>query len=275
MAELSLLETGDAYKDEVQRQWDQDPCGGQYVKDARPDTLDWFLEVEQYRYDVYAPWMREMMEFGRHSGEHILEIGAGIGTDHAQFAQAGGIMYDLDLSAGHLALARRNLQLRGFKGTFRHGDGETIPFPDNTFDLIYSNGVIHHTPNTKKVVAEIFRVLRPGGRCIIMVYAENSLHYWRMLFGMIGLAQGEITGASMGEIMSRHVELSEHGAKPLVKVYTARRLRQMFAAFEDMRIYKRQLMREELPPRIKWMPIGLAGRLMGWNLILKARKPAH
>ena len=159
----AMLETGDTYKDEVQRQWDRDPCGAQYVKEAHPDTLEWFLEVERYRYDVYAPWMREVMEFDRHAGEHILEIGAGIGTDHAQFAKAGGIMYDVDLASGHLDLAKRNFELRGLQGTFRHGDAETIPFNDNSFDLVYSNGVIHHTPNTTQVVKEIYRVLKPGG----------------------------------------------------------------------------------------------------------------
>jgi len=270
----AMLETGDAYKDEVQRQWDRDPCGAHYVKEAQPDSLEWFLEVERYRYDIYAPWMREVMEFDRHPGEHILEIGAGIGTDHAQFAKAGGIMYDVDLAAGHLNLAKRNFELRGLQGTFRHGDAENIPFDGNSFDLVYSNGVIHHTPNTTQVVKEIYRVLKPGGGCIIMVYAENSLHYWRILFGQIGLRQHELGTASMGEIMSRHVEISEHGSKPLVKVYTAKRLRQMFSDFENIRIYKRQLIRDELPQRMKWMPVGLAGRLFGWNLIIKARKPA-
>ena len=269
-----MVETGDVYKDEVQRQWDRDPCGAQYVEDAQPDTLEWFLEVERYRYDVYGPWMRELMEFDRHPGEKILEIGAGIGTDHAQFAKAGGIMHDLDLAGGHLRLAQRNFRLRGLEGTFLHGDAESIPFPDNTFDLVYSNGVIHHTPNTARVVGEIYRVLKPGGRCIIMVYAENSLHYWRILFLLIGLRRGEIETASMGEIMSRHVELSEHGSKPLVKVYTAARLRRMFGRFERLAIFKRQLIQEELPRWLSWMPLGLAGRLMGWNLIIKAHKPA-
>ena len=91
--------------------------------------------------------------------------------------------------------------------------------------------MIHHTPNTAQVVSEIYRVLKPGGRCIIMVYAENSLHYWRNLFRDIGLRKSDLQNASMGEIMSRSVEISESGAKPLVKVYTAKRLRNMFADF--------------------------------------------
>jgi ubiquinone/menaquinone biosynthesis C-methylase UbiE len=275
MMSMPRLETGDRYKDETQRQWDLDPCGAQYVEAAKPDTLEWFLEAERFRYDVYAPWMREMMEFDQHAGEKILEVGAGMGTDHAQFARHGGVMHDIDLSAGHLALAQRNFELRGLAGSFHHGDAEALPFDDGSFDLVYSNGVIHHTPNTVRVTHEIHRVLKPGGRCIVMVYAENSLHYWRELFAKIGLRKGELDTASMGEIMSRHVELSAHGSKPLVKVYTARRIRKIFSRFEDVRIYKRQLTRTELPRLLHWMPIDLAGRLMGWNLILKARKGAR
>jgi ubiquinone/menaquinone biosynthesis C-methylase UbiE len=266
-------ETGDFYKDQVQRQWDQDPCGSHYVEQAQPDTLEWFLEVERYRYDIYAPWMPKLMEFDRHAGECILEIGAGIGTDHAQFAKNGGIMHDLDLASGHLRLARRNFELRGLKGTFLHGDAEHIPFPDGAFDLVYSNGVIHHTPNTTRVIAEIYRVLKPGGRCIIMVYAENSLHYWRNLFAAYGIYRGDLEKTSMGDIMSRHVELSTHGSKPLVKVYTGSRSRHLFARFNNVRVYKRQLTREELPQRLRSFPLDLAGRLMGWNLILKAQRP--
>jgi len=275
MAAEIQIATGDAYKDEVQSQWNEDPCGSHYVTEAAPDTLDWFLEAERYRYAIYAPWMRETMEFDWHCGEKLLEIGAGMGTDHAQFAKAGAIVHDLDLAGGHLRLAQRNFELRGLPGSFHHGDAEDIPFDDATFDVVYSNGVIHHTPNTARVVDEIYRVLKPGGRVIVMVYAENSLHYWRNLFRDIGLTQGRLLQSSMGEIMSESVELSEHGAKPLVKVYTARRLRRMFARFEKIRICKRQMIQEELPQRLQWFPLGLAGRLAGWNLIIKARKPLH
>jgi ubiquinone/menaquinone biosynthesis C-methylase UbiE len=196
-----------------------------------------------------------------------------MGTDLAQFAAHGARCTDLDLSAGHLAHAQRNFELRGFEGRFVHGDGESLPFDDGEFDVAYSNGVIHHTPNTQQTIAEIFRVLKPGGKAIIMVYAENSWHYWRNIVLGLGLRSGELDTRSPGEIMSRHVELSSQGQRPLVKVYTAKRLRRMFAAFDDIRIYKRQLMAQELPRSLRWVPLDLAMRLGGWNLIVKAKKP--
>lgn len=269
-----MLRTGDDYKDEAQRQWDRDACGSHYVKNAPEGTLDWFLEAEDYRYGSYAPWMPDLMEFNRHRGHKVLEVGGGMGTDLCQFAANGAIVTDLDLSEGHLAKARENFRLRGLAAEFRHGDGERIPFADSTFDVVYSNGVIHHTPNTLEVIREIYRVLKPGGRVIIMVYAENSLHYWRNLVRDLGLRNAMLERVSIGEIMSQHVELSSHDQKPLVKVYTANRLRRMFGDFKNVKIYKRQMIAEELPARLRWFPLGLAGRLLGWNLIIKAVKPA-
>ena len=212
------------------------------------------------------------MEFTRHSGEQVLEVGGGMGTDLAQFARHGAIVTDVDLSEGHLQLARENFRLRGLSGTFVHHDAESLPFDDNTFDLVYSNGVIHHTPNTGKAVAEIHRVLKPGGRVIAMVYAENSLQYWRNLLWHYGLKSGDLASHSMGEIMSRTVERTGNDARPLVKVYTRPRLRALFKPFREIRIVQRQMSPELVPRRLRaLMPV--IEKVAGWNLIIKAVKP--
>jgi glycosyltransferase involved in cell wall biosynthesis/ubiquinone/menaquinone biosynthesis C-methylase UbiE len=267
------LPTGDAYKDQVQNQWNNNPVGSETARGAQPQSLEWFLDVERYRYQDYAPWMPSVMEFDRHAGEQLLEVGGGMGTDLAQFAKHGAIVTDVDLSEGHLRLAQENFRLRGLTGRFVHHDAESLPFDDGSFDLVYSNGVIHHTPNTKQVVHEIFRILRPGGRAIVMVYAENSLQYWRNLVWHYGLKSGDLATKSMAEIMSRSVERTGNDARPLVKVYTKARLRALFRNFEDIRILQRQISPELVPRRLRrLMPV--VERLAGWNLIIKARKPA-
>ncbi len=275
--EAPLTATGDAYKDEIQRQWNRDPAGAHYVKSAAHHTLEWFLEAERYRYEEYAPWMRETMEFAQHRGEDVLEIGGGMGTDLAQFAAHGARVTDLDLSLGHLRLARENLHARGLPGRFVHHDAETLCFADSSFDVVYSNGVIHHTPNTGNVIREMFRVLRPGGRAIVMVYAENSLQYWREIVWDIGLKQTQLKEHSVGEIMSRSVERSSGEARPLVKVYTRSRIRQMFEAegFTDIEILQRQMLSPWVPRMLAWMPVEWVGAVMGWNLVVKARKPSR
>jgi ubiquinone/menaquinone biosynthesis C-methylase UbiE len=161
------------------------------VKQAQPHTLRWFQEAEMYRYGEYAPWMDETMEFRKHAGECVLEIGGGMGTDLAQFAQHGASVTDLDLSSGHLELAKENFRLRGLQGRFVHHDAESLVFDDNTFDVVYSNGVLHHTPNTRRRPRNP-SVLKPGGRAIVMICA-NSLHYWRNLVWAIGLKEGQLS----------------------------------------------------------------------------------
>ena len=268
------IETGDAYKDQVQHQWNNNPVGSETVSGAQPHTLAWFLDVQRYRYDVYAPWMPRVMEFAQHAGEQVLDIGGGMGTDLAQFARHGAIVTDVDLSEGHLKLAQENLRLRGLTGRFVHHDAESLPFETASFDLVYSNGVLHHTPHAKRAIAEIFRVLKPGGRVVVMMYAENSLHYWRNLVWGIGLKNGALTSRSMADIMSRSVERTGNDARPLVKVYTPSRLRALFAAFDDVRIVQRQITPEIVPrPFRRWLSV--IEKLAGWNLIVKARKPAR
>jgi ubiquinone/menaquinone biosynthesis C-methylase UbiE len=268
------IETGDSYKDQIQRQWNRNPVGSQHAHTSQPRTLEWFLEVERHRYGVYAPWMPETMEFAHHAGHEILEIGGGLGTDLAQFAMHGATVTDVDLAAGHLQLAEENFRLRGLRGRFVHDDAESLPFTDNSFDLVYSNGVLHHTPHTARVVREIHRVLCPGGRAIVMVYAENSWHYWRKLVWLFGVKEGMLERMSMGEIMSRSVERSANEARPLVKAYTKSGAQALFHAFDRVEIVQRQLLAEELPPGLRWtQPFG--ERMLGWNLIVKGTKPRN
>jgi len=274
---VTRVQTGDSYKEEVQNQWNNNPVGTHYARTARAHTPEWYQEIEQYRYGEYAPWMLELMEFEQHSGHAVLEIGAAVGTDLSQFARHGARVTDVDLSARHLELAQENFAWRGLTGQFIHHDAETLPVPDNSFDVVYSNGVLHHTPNTGRVASEIRRVLKPGGKAIVMMYAEHSWHYWYRLVWELGIKHEMLRTYSIGEIMSRHVEITENDARPLVKVYTARTLTRLFDRFESKVVYKRQMIAAELPEGLEWLPrrvpLNLLGRLAGWNVIIKATKP--
>jgi SAM-dependent methyltransferase len=153
-----------------------------------------------------------------------------------------------------------------------HHDAESLPFDTGQFDLVYSNGVIHHTPNTRRTVSEMLRVLKPGGRAIVMVYAENSLQYWRNLVWYYGMRSGDLATRSMADIMSQTVERTGNDARPLVKVYTKPRLRALFDGFTDIQIVQRQISPELVPRRLRRL-LPVVERLAGWNLIIKARKP--
>src|SRR5947209_18310053 len=109
-----------------------------------------------------------------------------------------------------------------------------------------------------------------------MVYAEDSLHYWRNLMSNIGLKEGQLRKYSMGEIMSRTVERSDNAAAhPLVKAYTRTRLRQLFDSFVDIEIVQRQMDAGAVPRVLTFVPRRNLGKIMGWNLVIKARKPSR
>jgi hypothetical protein len=105
-----------------------------------------------------------------------------------------------------------------------------------------------------------------------MVYAENSLNYWRNVVGYQGLIRGRIHNWSIWRIMSESVEIGSSGARPLVKVYTASKLRKMFDRFSNIKVYKRQLIADETPLVLRWLPLWLLERFFGWNLIIKGTK---
>jgi ubiquinone/menaquinone biosynthesis C-methylase UbiE len=104
----------------------------------------------------------------------VLEIGCGLGTDLVKFARCGARVTGVDLSARSVELVQQRLVLEGLEGDVRVADAAALPFSDRSFDVVYSWGVLHHTPDTVRAASELFRVLRPGGRFCVMLYARRS-----------------------------------------------------------------------------------------------------
>src|ERR1041385_1659202 len=159
-------------------QWSQDPCGAEYDRDHPLGTREFFDTIEQHRYSEYAPWMPTVMGFDRFAGAHLLEIGCGMGSDLVQFARGGAICTGVDITPRSIEIARHRFALYGQPGNFAVADAEHLPFSDESFDVVYSNGVLHHTPDTAAAVRELHRVLRPGGTARVMLYHRQSLCYW-------------------------------------------------------------------------------------------------
>jgi len=173
---MAIEEDNETLKEEVKRYWDSHPCGTQFTH------LEWgskkfFDEVERFRYWV-QPFMHRLMEFNNFKGKKLLEIGCGLGTDLLQFARGDAFVTGLDLAPMSVQLLKNRFALYGYKVDARVNDAENLPFEGNTFDVVYSFGVLHHTPNTQRAINEIYRVLKPSGRFIIMLYHRNSLHVY-------------------------------------------------------------------------------------------------
>ena len=260
----------------AREQWGQDPCGAEYDREHELGTREFFDEVERYRYQEYAPWMPRLMEFEKFRDARLLEVGCGMGTDLLQFARGGARCVGLDLTPRSIEITRHRFKLYGADGDFMISDGECLPFRDESFDVVYSNGVLHHTPDTAGAICEVHRVLRRGGIAKVMLYHRNSLNYWLEIVVRRGLLRGEfLRGRSGEEIMSRVIEFSDHGARPLVKVYSRRQARALFKAFKNVKVEVEQLTRAELrflSPLVSTSMFDRVRKKIGWNVVITAVK---
>ena len=268
-----------AHSEDKQRaleQWGSDPAGAVYGSQHEFGTREFFDEVERHRYQEYAPWMPEVMGFSDFAGQRLLEIGCGMGTDLLQFARGGAQVTGVDLTPRSIEISRHHLSLYGHNGEFAFADCERLPFADESFDVAYSNGVLHHTPDTAGAVREIHRVLRVEGQARVMLYHRGSWAYWSQVIVRYGLMRGEfLRGKSAADIMSRYVEFNEGGGRPLVKVYSRREARELFSMFREVKVQVEQLIGSELYLLGRLIPEQMFRRLqrsIGWNVIISARK---
>lgn len=263
-------------KQRAREQWGEDPCGAVYGRAHEFGSREFFDEVERHRYQVYAPWMPEVMGFKDFAGARLLEVGCGMGTDLLQFARGGAHVTGVDLTQRSIEISRQHFQVYGEPGDFAIGDGESLPFVDESFDVVYSNGVLHHTPDTAGAVRELHRVLRPGGHARVMLYHRRSLGYWTQVILLHGILKGEfLRGNSTADIMSKYVEVNEGGGRPLVKVYSREEARQMFSMFGEVKISVEQLTRDELyflSPFVSERGFRKLRTALGWNVIISAQK---
>lgn len=159
---------------DVHDYWNRESCGAG-VTDAPKHSREYFEEIEQYRYLV-EPEIFAFAQFTRHTGQKMLEVGVGAGTDFLQWCRAGAQAHGIDLTEEAIANVCERLKIYGQQAAeLRVGNAESLPYPDDTFDLVYSWGVIHHSPDTEKAFSEIARVVRIGGTVKLMLYHRHSL----------------------------------------------------------------------------------------------------
>ncbi len=273
------MREGEGDKAEIQKQWDADPCGAETVKSEEPESLAFYRAIREHRYKVYGPWMDRALRFSEWRDKDILEIGVGLGSDHFRFASGGNRMTALDLSREHLRQTGLHLSLEGLTHTPVYGDAERMPFPDASFDLVYAFGVIHHTPDTEAAVAEIHRVLRPGGTALVALYHRDSFAFWLGLVLGRGIVHGDLRKGWRRLIAEVEYRKDEDSAVPLVKVYSRRQARKLFSAFASVdidvfHVASRTATKvgQWLAPRRTPEEVEEMLRPLGWYLIVRARK---
>ena len=216
---------------------------------------------EEYRYAM-EPFIHQIAQFTRYRGRDVLEIGVGSGIDHLQWARAGARLRGVDLTEEAIVQTRARLAREGLTSDLQRVDAEGLPFPDESVDVVYSWGVIHHASHPERIVSEIQRVLRPGGLFLGMVYARRSavsLKLWIKHALLAGQAR-----RTLGDVLAEHME--SQGTKG----YTAAEVRRLFAGFGSV-----QTERFVTPYDRHALPGPLAAsipRTLGWFIAVRARK---
>jgi len=237
-----MIERDDEHlKQQVREYWNAHPCGTQFTH-LVPGSKEFYEEVERYRFET-QPFMTGMMEFGHFRGKKLLEIGCGLGTDLLQFARGGAEVTGIDLTPASVDLVKKRFALYGMSVEAQSADAECLPFSDASFDVVYSFGVLHHTPNTHKAIDEVHRVLKPGGRIIIMLYHRHSMH---VVLGLLYAKFSKVT--KNGKTSEEWVRMYDGDDNPLGKAYTRSEVRRMFSRFRELRLqtvdpYRRRLSR--------------------------------
>jgi ubiquinone/menaquinone biosynthesis C-methylase UbiE len=174
-------------------------------------------------------------------GKRVLEIGPGGGAHSAVFKKHGASVVAVDITAERVAATARKLALIGNgEGRAYQADGENLPFRDDSFDIVYSNGVLHHSENTDTCIAEVRRVLKPGGKAVIMLYSRHSTTYWLNVVPR-AIVTGEMFRRPEAEWIGRLTEgKPKHGdtKNPYTRVYSERELRHLFRDFKVLSLRK-------------------------------------
>lgn len=288
---------------EIKNFWNENPVGSNFV--AYSQDKSFYEKYDEFRYRTEGHILKELdsIDF---RGKKVLEIGLGQGSDSMQIIDRGAIYYGIDLTEESVRRVKERFSLFNKKyQEVKVTNAEKIPYPDNSFNIVYSHGVIHHSPQIEKIVQEIYRVLVPGGKAVIMLYHKRSYNYYISIaflrrlglllllpFPFLAKPISRLTGESVQRInrhkyhfrkegfsyfrMKNFIHRSTDGPDNIYSsVWTARTAKKLFKAFTDIKtsvhfLNERHLMGIQylLPKTLK---DAMAHRY-GWHLWIKAIK---
>jgi len=256
------MESGEELRQAVRAYWNEHIHDLEIAKSPL-GSPGFFRELEAYRYDKLR-YLPAIVDADGLSGTRLLEIGCGVGTDLARFARAGASTVGIDLAETAVDLARQNFQLQGLPGELRVMDGEELEWADETFDLVYAHGVLQYTVDPVRMIQEMHRVLKHGGRAVVMMYNRRSWLRWVSRWSRVQL---------------------EHEEAPVYRQVTLAELQRLLSPFQAVTIlperfpvptrlhsgFKAALYNQVFVRAFQWVPRRWV-RPLGWHLVGFARK---
>tara|TARA_R110000851_G_scaffold126496_2_gene257998 strand:+ start:78 stop:878 length:801 start_codon:yes stop_codon:yes gene_type:complete len=251
---------------EIEEYWDLRPCNVKHSLE-KINTIDYYNQVEEKRYFV-EPHIPSFASFNSWEGKKVLEIGCGIGTDGVNFARGGAMYQGIELSNKSVLIAKERFNKLGLVGEFTHINAEEdlSLLGEGLYDMIYSFGVIHHSPNPSKIIHNAHKLLKEGGVLKIMLYATNS---WKKML-----------------IDNNYSQYEAQSNCPLATTYTKEEVYELLSDYEDIEIEQTHIFPYKIPPYVAgefvkedWfesMPLDIfeiMQNTLGWHLCITAKKP--
>jgi ubiquinone/menaquinone biosynthesis C-methylase UbiE len=254
--------------DDVKNFWQDNPLcvqGNPY----EPGSKEFFDFFNVQREAIESiPYSYSLHEYKDFKDKKVLDVGCGNGYVLSHYAKEGANVFGVDITQAGIHLCNKRFDYLDLKGDFRVADAQSLPFQNDTFDCVCSMGVLHHVPNTQKALDEIWRVLKPGGRLILMFYHSHSAKY-QFKYSVYSW----FTGKSRQQLVNEF----DGVGNPKGTVYSRRELGNMLSKFIEIQMHVGYLQTSDIILRgARFFPdkffAPLAG-LLGWNLYAKARKP--
>jgi len=241
------------HKEDIQRFWQElyQAAYGSHDRIFRQDNWRDLLKKLRNLFERREHLAGVEMELDSLAGKMVLEVGCGAGAHSALFCGQGAKVTSLDITLARVVETNRKLSIVDPAGqSFAlQGDSECLPFPDNYFDIVYSNGVLHHTRDTQKAIDEVLRVLQPGGQAIIMLYAKDSFYYWVANYFVQGILRGQKFRHEnwLGRSTEWMSSKKQENLNPETKVYAKGQLKQMFTGYAEVVIRKNAFVVQQIP----------------------------
>jgi ubiquinone/menaquinone biosynthesis C-methylase UbiE len=282
--------------------WNANPCQSALSREA--NRRRYFEDISRKRFQGREWHVPAVAQFTGFAGKNVLEVGCGIGTDGFEFARNKARYVGVDLTPKSIEIAKERFELFGVPGRFEVANAEEgLPFPDSSFDHVYSFGVIHHSPEPQRIVREIYRVLKPGGTLTVMLYNRSSINYyveimflrrifrWCLLPSFMPVLLAAVTGFDRSKLQGHRAKLLKNKKVtkeewlsmntdgpfcPLAKVYDRDEAEALFCAFENVKqevwefnVDHWSFIGKAMPDSlVKWL-----GRHWGWHRIVCGQKP--
>ncbi len=188
-------------KREAQKTWGASPTGSTSAPGRPPGTREFFETAREFRDNIEQPWLADVVPFHQMASKRVLEIGFGPGYDTLKFLQANAHYTGIDITPENVERTKKHLKFFGYEPDVTQGDAEDLLFPDASFDVVYSNGVLHHVPDMAHAFREVRRVLKPDGEFIVLLYNRHSVYYAGLV--LVHYLSGRFRRESLAQRRSR------------------------------------------------------------------------